>query len=147
MRKFKIFSVLIVVFGLAIGIYFLFFAAYSSGYRVGTIIKMSKRGIVFKTHEGQLHTGGVTGGAEGELASSIWDFSVEKGNKEVLDRISLAADNQHRVKLHYDEKFYQWAFFGETKYFVYQVDILDSSKQIKTESELDQQPNNENTMF
>jgi len=53
MKKFKIIFVFILLLG---GVYYLFFASYSSGYRVGTIIKMSNRGVVFKTHEGQLHT-------------------------------------------------------------------------------------------
>ncbi len=112
MRKFKVIAILILLAATAIGIYFLFFATFSSGYRVGTIIKMSKRGVVFKTNEGQLHTGGVTAGAEGELASTIWDFSVERGNEQVLTDISNAADNQQRVKLFYDEKFFQWDFLA-----------------------------------
>ncbi len=124
MKKVKIIVSILVVVGLAVGIYLLFFAVYSSGYRVGTIIKMSKRGVVFKTHEGQLHTGGVTAGAEGELASTIWDFSVKSGNEKILSSISEAADNQLRVKLFYDEKFFQWDFFGDTKYFVERVETL-----------------------
>lgn len=124
MRKFKVIAILILLAASAIGIYFLFFATFSSGYRVGTIIKMSKRGVVFKTNEGQLHTGGVTAGAEGEVASTIWDFSVERGNEQVLTDISNAADNQQRVKLFYDEKFFQWDFFGDTKYFVTGVETL-----------------------
>ena len=74
---------------------------------------MSNRGVVFKTHEGQLHTGGVTAGAEGELASTIWDFSVKRENEVVLNSISKAADEQKRVKLFYDEKFHQWKHHQE----------------------------------
>lgn len=143
MRKFKLVSLTILVVAICIGVYFLFFAVYSSGYRVGTIIKMSKRGVLFKTHEGQLHTGGVTAGAEGELASTIWDFSVARGNDPILEQISEAADNQLRVKLFYDEKFFQWSFFGDTKYFVTNVEML----QPKIQEETPATEPEENTMF
>jgi len=154
MKKFKIIFVFILLLALSGGVYYLFFASYSSGYRVGTIIKMSNRGVVFKTHEGQLHTRGVTAGAEGELASTTWDFSVKRENEVVLNSISKAADEQKRVKLFYDEKFHQWSFFGDTKYFVTEVEILKPNKDSEPKPEIkeeldpdDYQPNNENTMF
>jgi len=137
MKKFKIISVLVIIVVLGIVGYFFFFASYSSGYRVGTIIKMSQRGVVFKTNEGQLHTGGVTAGGEGGLASTIWDFSVERGSDQILDKISKAADEQKRVKLFYKEKFYQWAFFGDTKYFIEEVEILESKTAPKPELKTD----------
>ncbi|MFT6442758.1 MAG: hypothetical protein ACJASM_002310 [Salibacteraceae bacterium] len=156
MKKFKIISIIVLILVLGIGVYFFFFAVYSSGYRVGTIIKMSERGVVFKTIEGQLHTGGVTAVGEGGLASTIWSFSVERGSDEILDKISKAADDQKRVKLFYQEKFYQWAFFGDTKYFIREVEILESKTEAKPliekktepdlESEADQ-PSDENTLF
>ncbi len=134
MTKFKVIALIVLVLILTAGTYFLFFASYSSGYRVGTIIKMSKRGVIFKTNEGQLHTGGVTSGGEGELASTIWDFSVTRGNETVLNKISKAADNQARSKLFYDEKFFQWSFFGDTKYFVTDVEIMPVPQQQPTAS-------------
>ena len=160
MKKFKIISALVIIVVLGITGYYFFFAAYSNGYRVGTIIKMSQRGVVFKTNEGQLHTGGVTAGGEGGLASTIWDFSVERGSDKILDKISKAADEQKRVKLFYNEKFYQWSFFGDTKYFIEEVEILESKTapapelkiepKVEIEAELEneeEQSSDENTMF
>ena len=95
---------------------------------------MSNRGVVFKTHEGQATYRGVTAGAEGELASTIWDFSVKRENEVVLNSISKAADEQKRVKLFYDEKFHQWSFFGDTKYFVTEVEILKTQQRQRTKA-------------
>ncbi|MDC1430640.1 hypothetical protein N8223_00150 [Bacteroidia bacterium] len=61
---------------------------------------MSKKGYVFKTNEGQLNTG--------EIQQGIWNFSVKKSEPE----------------LHYDEKYVQIPFLGDTKYFVTKVEVL-----------------------
>jgi hypothetical protein len=129
MKKFiSIFAVVLVI-ALAVSIWFVFFATYSSGYRVGRVIKMTKRGVVFKTFEGQLHTGGISADVHGD-ATSMWDFSVRKDNKEILEQIEDAVDSGNRVKLYYDEKFYQWPFFGDTKYFITRVEKLKADSSV-----------------
>ena len=94
---------------------------FSSGYRAGTIVKMSHKGTLFKTYEGQLHQGGIGTGADGELASNIWEFSVEKSEEEVLKQIEEAVDGGYRIKLYYREKYVKFPWRGDTKYFVYKV--------------------------
>jgi hypothetical protein len=81
-------AVLVIVFAL--------FANYSSGYRVGRIIKISEKGYVFKTNEGQLNTGGFSEG-DGDITSSIWNFSVKKGDHEILEQIKGADKSMVRV--------------------------------------------------
>ncbi|MGB0390540.1 MAG: hypothetical protein ACPGD5_03160 [Salibacteraceae bacterium] len=125
-KAFGIFAVILLILS-AIGTYIVFFATYSEGYRVGTVIKMTKRGIFFKTHEGQLHTGGLSSDT-GEGATSMWDFTVRRGDVEIREQIESAVDNGYKVKLFYDEQFYQWAMFGETKYFVSRVEPIKNEK-------------------
>ncbi|UTW61006.1 hypothetical protein KFE98_13375 [bacterium SCSIO 12741] len=127
MKKVKRILLLVLLVVLSISIYVVFFYNYSEGYRVGTVIKMSKRGMIFKTIEGQLHTGGITSGQEGDPASSIWDFSVHKSDTAVIGKIESAVDNGKPVKLYYREKLYQWAFFGDTKYFIEKVEPIEAS--------------------
>ncbi|MDB4107787.1 hypothetical protein N8368_02670 [Bacteroidia bacterium] len=98
------------------------FANYSSGYRVGRIIKISEKGFVFKTNEGQLNTGGFSEG-DGDITSSIWQFSVKKGDEEILDQIKNA--NKNMVRLYYDEKFVKIPFLGDTKYFITKVETVE----------------------
>ena len=128
MSKFLKIFIGVAIISIIAGSYVVFYANYSTGYRVGTVIKMTKRGVVFKTFEGQLHTGGLSIDASSEGASSMWDFSVKKEDHEIREQIESAVDNNSKVKLYYNEKFYQWAIFGDTKYFVNKVEIVEAKK-------------------
>lgn len=121
MKKFLIYFCLIAVLGTALFVAVIRYTSYSEGYRAGIIMKMSKKGILFKTNEGQMNMGGVQGGTEGDL-STVWNFSVLKNQQDVLDAIEDAVDNGYRVKLHYEEKFMQLSMFGETNYFITKVE-------------------------
>lgn len=100
---------------------FVIYVNFSEGKRAGELIKMSRKGMVFKTYEGQLNTGGFSEGS-GDITSSIWYFSVKSSNKEVLDDIDKAIDGGYRVKLYYEEKYMSVFFLGDTKYFVTRVE-------------------------
>ncbi len=111
----------ILLIGLLSGSYAVF-GSYSDGYRAGTVMKLSKKGFVFKTLEGQLNMGGMAGSDGGDIASSVWAFSVHRGNEQVVQAIEDAVDTGSRVKLYYKEKYYQFDWRGDTKYFVYKVE-------------------------
>jgi len=128
MNKFLKIFLIVAVIAVGVGTYVIFYANFSTGYRVGTVIKMTKRGVFIKTYEGQLHTGGLSSENGGSEASSMWDFSVKKENEDIRQQIENAVDNNSKVKLYYDEKFYQWAFFGDTKYFVNKVEVIKTEK-------------------
>ncbi len=100
---------------------FFIFGSYSSGYRAGTVMKMTKKGFVFKTNEGQMNTGGFVNEDSGET-SIIWNFSVK--DDEVVRHIEEAVDKGKKVKLYYDEKYFKIFFLGDTKYFVNKVEEI-----------------------
>ncbi|MEM6260879.1 MAG: hypothetical protein AAGI38_00115 [Bacteroidota bacterium] len=129
MSKFKRFLLffLLGVFLLGGGFtWFALSASFSDGARAGTVVKLSFKGVAFKTWEGQLNTGGFSDGGGGDdLASTIWHFSVDRGNQEVLDALQDAMDRGYRVKLHYEEKFFQFSWRGDTKYFVDSVEKVN----------------------
>lgn len=102
---------------------FFYYANYSSGYRAGVPTKISKKGVIFKTYEGTLNVGGLTNSADGTIPTT-WDFSVKKSDKEVLDKIDDAIQNSGRVKLLYKEKYVKLFWRGDTKHFVYDVEII-----------------------
>ena len=107
-----------------IGILFLGFvhyANYSTGYRAGVPIKMSHKGTLFKTYEGEMNIGGLTTSADGVIPTS-WEFSVAKSDDEIRQQIEHAIDNGKRVKLFYKEKYMRLFWRGDTKYFVYKVE-------------------------
>lgn len=98
-------------------------ANFSEGYRTGVPIKVSKKGVLFKTWEGELNVGGLASSPEGAIPST-WEFSIMAKENEVRTNIEEAIDNGKRVKLYYREKYIALFWKGDTKYFVYRVEIL-----------------------
>ncbi len=95
-------------------IYFLFvyYATFSEGYRSGELTKISHKGVLFKTWEGEI--------SQGVSESQRFDFSVESSEKEVID---LLKDLQGQsVKLTYKERFATFPWLGDTKYYVTKVE-------------------------
>ena len=103
---------------------FLNFATFSSGYRAGVPIKVSHKGVLFKTWEGQLNVGGLTNSSQGAIPT-MWEFSIERSNEEVREKIEEAITKGKRVKLSYEERFVKFFWKGDTKYFVKKVEILE----------------------
>ena len=103
---------------------FLIYANYSDGYRAGVPIKVSSKGKIFKTYEAEINVGGLTNSSEGVLPSS-WSFSVKASDELVLTKLDQAIEENKRVKVYYHEKYAVLFWLGDTKYFVYDVQILD----------------------
>ena len=102
---------------------FLMYADYSSGIRAGVPVKFSRKGVVFKTYEGELNVGGLTNSPEGAIPTT-WSFTVRRRDEDVQRAMEQAMTDHKRVKLHYDEKYVQLFWRGDTKYFVNRVEIL-----------------------
>ncbi len=97
---------------------------YSEGSRAGTVVKFSKKGYVFKTHEGQLKVGGMAQDDGGDI-SPLWDFSVDRGDDEIQAALEEAMESGSRVKVHYQEKLYQFDWRGDTRYFIDEVELVE----------------------
>lgn len=119
----------LVIFFLALLVFVISYnASYSEGFRAGTIVKISTKGTMFKTREGQLHIGGLSGANEGDLASGLWDFSIEKADTAVYSALLKAQDFGYRVKLHYTQKYFTFFWRGDTEYFVDEVKVVGKGK-------------------
>lgn len=114
----KILIGLLVFLLIAGGIAFLALnASFSEGFRSGRVVKMSKKGLVFKTYEGELL---LTGGLYNK--NTAWQFSVPGDQPDIIKKIEDAADKGHRVKLQYEEKYFKQPWKGDTKYFIINVE-------------------------
>lgn len=100
--------------------YFICGITYSEGTRSGVLIKVSKKGFVFKTFEGDLNVGGVSQGEGTIMPLTIFKFSTRK--KEVYD--SLSAYEGKRVVLKYRQVIKNFFWQGETDYFVDSVSLV-----------------------
>jgi len=92
---------------------FLYIASYSEGYRAGTVYKLSQKGYVFKTYEGEMNTGNYVAESAGDnnLSTKIWNFSVDASQTEVIS-----------IKLFYKERYLKLPWRGDTKYFIFKVE-------------------------
>ena len=117
----KIGLIAAVLVGLAI-FSFYYFAVYDEGVRAGIVLRISKKGMLFKTHEGQLNlqTFGALKGANPIMES--FDFSVESSNEEVLRELEQVALSGERVNLHYVKRYATFPWRGDTKYFITRVE-------------------------
>lgn len=97
---------------------------YSSGSRAGVVMKLSRKGLLFKTWEGQLNLGAMA------QDKGVWEFSIDRGEDEVLKQLNDAMVQGYRVQLHYQEKFFQFDWRGDTKYFVYKVEKVTDGDQV-----------------
>ena len=105
--------------GLLTFIGYFFYRTYtiSEGTRTGMLFKISKKGVVFKTYEGQLHLGGSTI----LTTQSTWDFSVKDG--AVYQQMQRFEGKN--VKLHYMELVDAFPWQVDTAYIVYLVERLE----------------------
>lgn len=116
----KITTLVILVLGLAFLI-FILFANYSSGSRTGYITKISHKGYIFKTYEGELNFGFFGGSANnGKPSENIWQFSVS--NSDVANQAEQASKSGHKVTLYYNQKYVKIALRGDTDYIVYKIE-------------------------
>jgi hypothetical protein len=112
-----------VVVGLAI-FSFYYWGVYDEGVRAGIVLRISKKGMVFKTYEGQLNTQtfGSLKGVSPIMES--FDFSVSDDEQVVrdLEAVSLSGE---RVNLHYVKRYTTFPWRGDTKYFITRVERLE----------------------
>lgn len=112
-RKFLIISLLVIVFGFWI-FYLICGLSYSEGTRSGVLTKVSKKGYVFKTYEGEINIGGIDQGDGTIMPLTVFKFSVlDKGTYQKLDSLQ-----GRKVVVTYKQVFKNLFWQGETDYFI-----------------------------
>ena len=90
---------------------FIYFATFSEGIRSGELIKISKKGVLVKTWEGEI--------SQGISGAQIFSFSVEDKYKDVI--ADLEKYQGRYVKLNYVERYKTLFWLGDSKYFITKV--------------------------
>ena len=91
---------------------FIYFVPYSEGVRSGELIKISRKGVLTKTWEGEI--------SQGISGAQIFAFSVLDKDKEAIE--NLKEYQGEYVKLEYVERYATFFWLGDTKYFVTKVE-------------------------
>jgi len=90
---------------------------YSSGERAGWVQKLSKKGWICKTWEGELAMVSLPGSAPEKFFFTVFDDDVAQAISRAMGK---------RVSLHYEEKVgLPTSCFGETRHYVGSVTVSD----------------------
>ena len=121
-RKIKRFFLILLGVLLVGGLLFVWVAGwtFSEGTRAGELIKISKKGVVFKTYEGQLNLGGFQSDNAG-IVGNIWEFSTTKG--DIYTRLQELEGK--KIKLHYKQRYKPMPWQGKTDYFIHKVELIE----------------------
>jgi len=121
MRKFLGISIGIGLLSVVCYFTFVYYASYSEGVRSGELIKFSRKGVVFKTYEGEL--------SQGISGAQIFSFSVLDSEEKVIS--DLKSFEGSYVKLSYVERYKTFPWWGDSKYFITGVKKENSPFKIK----------------
>ena len=119
MKRFALVSILVVVSLTALYSYWKFSFTYSEGYRAGLLQKISYKGNIFKTYEGEMILSSIRSNGNVAIASEKFFFSVP--DKEVA--LQLEKVQGESVVVHYVEKNGKLPWKGESNYFVDSVKV------------------------
>lgn len=121
-RVIKITMVAVVLVAIAF-VSLIYWGVYDEGVRAGTVLRISKKGMIFKTYEGQLNvqTFGAIRGDNPILEA--FDFSVS-GDDQMIRDLQTVALSGERVILHYEARYAAFPWRGDTKYFITKVERL-----------------------
>ncbi|MBC7867790.1 MAG: hypothetical protein H7X88_09685 [Gloeobacteraceae cyanobacterium ES-bin-316] len=112
----KFMRIFIILFLLIGGLLFWwkYYYTYSDGYRSGLLQKLSHKGNIMKTYEGELVMSSISSTNNVALASEKFYFSIAS------DSIAKALMNLEgkRVRLHYEQKNGKLPWRGESEYII-----------------------------
>ena len=112
---------IVVILLIAVMLFF-YYGVYSSGVRAGVVLKVSNKGAIFKTYEGQLDLLSFGAVKSSNQLSQTFEFSIEKDNRQLINELEEVALSGERVRLRYDEKYVVLPWRGDTKYFVTEIE-------------------------
>jgi hypothetical protein len=116
LRKFTLITTLVLVIGLWI-FYLICGMTYSEGTRSGILTKVSKKGIFFKTFEGELNIGGINQGDGTIMPNTVFKFSVyDDKTYHKLDSMQ-----GRKVVVTYKQVIKNFFWQGESDYFIHDV--------------------------
>jgi hypothetical protein len=93
--------------------------SYSSGERAGWIQKLSTKGYICKTWEGEMALVSLPGSMPEKFIFTVWDDKAAEKINAVMGK---------RVALHYEQHIrLPTSCFGETEYFVTDVKVIEET--------------------
>jgi uncharacterized protein YwgA len=111
-KKFFLYVILLATVITSLYFTFVYYVPYSEGVRSGELIKISKKGYVIKTWEGEI--------SQGISGAQVFKFSVMDNQPAVID--SLKKFQGNFVKVEYVERYRTFFWWGDTRHFITKVE-------------------------
>ena len=119
----KVIALIVLVILIASSAYyaFVYYSHFSVGFRAGELIKISHKGVLFKTWEGEI--------SQGVSEAQRFVFSVEEKEVQVIEQLKKLQGKQ--VNLTYIERYSTFPWLGDTKYFITEVEMVNEKREEK----------------
>ena len=119
----KIIGIVLGVLVSGIAFYFavMYYATFSEGIRSGELIKISNKGMIFKTWEGEL--------SQGIAGAQIFKFSILDSDEKIIEQMKEMQGEY--VKVNYIERYRTFPWWGDTSYYITEVVKEDSPFKVK----------------
>ncbi|MBL0742138.1 hypothetical protein [Chryseolinea lacunae] len=120
----RIIIIAVVIVGVSL-FSFYYWGVYDDGVMAGKILRISKKGVAFKTFEGKinLETFGAMKGTS--PIAEAFDFSVEKSDEALIKELEEVALSGERVNLYYITRYAKFPWRGDTRYFATRIERLE----------------------
>lgn len=92
---------------------------YSNGERTGVVVKLSKKGVVWKTWEGEMNVGSMSTDGKGIAVPTVFKFSVK--DDAIAEKIMDMSRSGNRTTLVYEQALMRSFREGETPYLIVSV--------------------------
>jgi len=115
----------ILIIALVLGIAtlaFLYYGAYERGVMAGKVLRITEKGMVFKTYEGKLNLESFGALKGASPIAETFDFSVESDQTEIIKQLEEVSLSGERVNLHFVKRYALFPWRGDTKYFIERVE-------------------------
>lgn len=108
---------IVIVVGIAVFAFY-YWGVYEQGIMAGKVLRITQKGILFKTYEGKLslETFGALKGTS--PIAETFDFSVESDQTEVIKELEQVALSGERVNLKFVKRYTIFPWRGDTRYFI-----------------------------
>lgn len=101
---------------------FLYWGVYERGVMAGKVLRITEKGVLFKTYEGKLNLESFGALKGTSPIAETFDFSVETKQQDVIKDLQEVALSGERVNLHFVKRFITFPWRGDTKYFIEKVE-------------------------
>ncbi|HBI81442.1 MAG TPA: hypothetical protein DDY04_05770 [Bacteroidales bacterium] len=123
MRVIRRILIAVVVILVAIGA-FLYWGTYEEGVMAGKVIRISQKGVIFKTYEAKLGLESFGALRGTSPIAETFDFSVERGNDSLVRAIEQVALTGERVNVHFKKRYVRVPWRGNTRYFATRIERI-----------------------